>query len=132
MGTLRLSKEHGVNPSIPECLYCGKPKNEVVLFGASYKDENGRPAKAPMHCGPLDSEPCEECAEKFKGGIILIEAARTATGRVLPTGPYCVVTEDGFKAVFNVPVPAKRRAYVEPGLIARILPKEGGDDPHQD
>ena len=44
---IRLSKEHGVNSSIDTCFICGKETN-ILLLGTSYKDENGKTAKAPL------------------------------------------------------------------------------------
>ena len=44
--SITLSKEHGINPSVDTCFICGK-ETSLVLFGASYKDENGKTAEAP-------------------------------------------------------------------------------------
>jgi hypothetical protein len=59
---IKLHKEHGLNPTIPICVFCGEDKNEIALLGADYKGE------APMHMA-IDNEPCEECQEKLDGGI---------------------------------------------------------------
>ena len=31
--SIRLSKEHGVNPTIPICFWCEKDKNEIAMLG---------------------------------------------------------------------------------------------------
>ena len=36
--SIRLSKEHGVNPAIPICYFCGEEKNEIVLAGRLPQD----------------------------------------------------------------------------------------------
>lgn len=33
MSSIKLSPKHGVNPTIPVCFFCGKPKNEIALMG---------------------------------------------------------------------------------------------------
>lgn len=63
---IRVSDEHGVNPSIPLCFYCGDAKNEVVLLGRLPQD-----AEAPRHC-LIDMEPCDTCKERRKTHINLI------------------------------------------------------------
>ena len=67
--SLRLHKEHGVNPTIPICFFCEQPKGDVVLLGATYK------GKAPMHM-LFDYLPCDDCREKFKQGILFIEVGK--------------------------------------------------------
>ena len=101
---LRLHKEHGVNPTISQCIICGGEKNELVLLGANYKE------RAPMHM-ITSLEPCEACREKYlKTGIMLAEA----TGeKHTPTGRIMVITEDCFRRCMNVPVPAGRIALIE-------------------
>lgn len=41
------------------------------------------------------------------------------------TGDAAVIKREAFEKCFNVPVPAKRIAYVEPGVLERIIPKPG-------
>jgi hypothetical protein len=62
---MKLSKKHGLNPSIETCFLCGKDKG-VVLFG-QMKNDSEAPKKV---C--LNSEPCSECKELMEKGIILI------------------------------------------------------------
>ncbi len=55
---MRLSKEHGLNPSILKCPICGKD-GDLVLFGAAWKGE------APMYVKGQD--PCEKCRQDLEG-----------------------------------------------------------------
>lgn len=57
--------EHGVNPSMFRCFYCGESVG-VVLFGAALKEQ------APSDVGVIDMEPCPKCAAAMEHGIILI------------------------------------------------------------
>lgn len=33
MSSIKVSPKYGVNPTIPVCFFCGKPKNEIALMG---------------------------------------------------------------------------------------------------
>ena len=66
MNGIRVSREHGVNPTIPLCFFCGEPKNEVALLGKLPDD-----AEAPRNC-VLDMVPCDTCAERRKTHVHLV------------------------------------------------------------
>ena len=91
---IRLSEQHGVNPSKQVCFFCGEVKG--LMFLGKLKGD----AKAPDKL-LVDYEPCESCAEKFKQGILCIETstapiapnqAPIANG-AYPTGRWTVTTE---------------------------------------
>src|SRR3972149_1031265 len=112
MSSIRLHPQHGLNPTIPVCWYCGKAKNEVVLLGAAYKEQ------ASMHM-ILDKEPCEECKGWMEQGIILIEVEEPRPGEN-PENPrrlggFVVVTEDAIK-----------RMVQPPELVEHLLKRRGG------
>ena len=66
MSKISLSKNHGVNPAVPKCFFCGNDKNELVLAGRMKDD-----AEAPK--GAIwDMRPCDECREYMDQGVILI------------------------------------------------------------
>jgi len=120
--SIRLSKKFGLNPTIPLCFVCQKPKNEIALLGAAYKEQ------APMHM-VLDVQPCDECREKYlKTGVMLVEARQEFTPRgktkTIPTGTFVVMTEEAFKRIFfneNLrAIPPGRILFVEVGLLAKI------------
>ena len=84
---MRLSSKHGLNPSIPLCHYCKKPKNEIILTGYEgevWAKRNGHPdGQMPMYVFLKgDIQPCDECK---KIGIAVVEvksdADRELTGR---------------------------------------------------
>lgn len=92
---IKFSKEHGLNPTQSVCFFCDKTKG--IYFLGKLKSD----AKAPKRM-LLDYEPCDECAEKFKQGILWIEAAASpivenqapiAKG-AYPTGRWAVTKED--------------------------------------
>lgn len=110
-GGIRLHPEHGVNPTIPLCWWCGKEKNEVALLGAAYRGE------APRNL-VIDYAPCDECAAYQAKGITLIEVVSKPNaygGSTQPerTGRWCVITRDGAARMFNVDLTSKPMAYVE-------------------
>ena len=80
---ITLHPEHGVNPTIPVCAYCGKERNEIILLGDAFKN------KAPMY-SVIDLEPCEECKSKLAQGITLFAIPNDSTFA------YIVVKEEAF------------------------------------
>jgi hypothetical protein len=89
---IRLSKQHGFNPTLAMCFFCNKPNNTIVLLGRLPED-----AKAP-HQAVVDHEPCEECKEWMVKGIICISVRdpKSPEEEKNPyrTGGWAVVTED--------------------------------------
>lgn len=67
--SIKLSKEHGVNPSILVCPICGEDGSIALLGRLKGTDE-----KAPMHM--TDRTPCDKCIndlkEYEKKGFVLI------------------------------------------------------------
>lgn len=103
---MRISKEHGLNPSLIVCFWCGEDTGELALFGASYP----KGAEAPMRT-VRDYAPCPKCKETFATGILLVEASRTPiAGRpeliegIWPTGAHAVITEKAAKELFTADV----------------------------
>lgn len=64
---IKLSPQHGLNPTIPVCFWCGKEKNEVALMGKMDKQDSA----APKHL-IVDYEPCDKCKELFSKGVHVI------------------------------------------------------------
>lgn len=102
--SIKLSKEHGVNPTIPICFWCEKDKNEVALLGKLPGD-----AEAPMRMWiPGDYEPCEECKKMWDDGIALVEAYENPVLNenqppfhgAYPTGRLIILSEEGVKKIF--------------------------------
>lgn len=98
--SIRLHPRYGVNPMIPRCFFCGAQKNEIVLLGAACLGE------APM-TGHLagDLEPCDDCGEVMKHGVILI-SCRTDTpddqkDNPVRTGGWVAVSDDAVRRWFG-------------------------------
>jgi hypothetical protein len=126
---ITLDPKHGVNPSIFHCFYCGKEMG-VVLFGR-LKDGS----KAPMDCGVIDMEPCAECAEWMRQGVILISCRDGDEGKDNPhrTGGWIVIKDEAIREIVNEPacseILAARFAFV-PDVVwdALGLPRETQTD----
>jgi len=84
-----LSPRHGVNPSVEKCFICGTDVG-VVLFGRiGYRDK-----EAPRSCC-VTREPCAQCAEWMRMGVILISVRDGESGQnPYRTGNMCVVKEE--------------------------------------
>ena len=103
--SIRLSPQHGVNPSVQKCFWCGRDMG-LLLLGKLKGD-----AEAPREM-VFSIEPCEKCAEKFSQGVLLIEvdgnagrfngnervAIRDQNGVVhWPTGRHAVLHAEALK-----------------------------------
>ena len=105
--SIRLSEKHGLNPTIPLCPYCEKPKNQIAMLGA----EGDKLARAlgradgemPMHCHlPGDVHPCEECLETKKDYVFLFSAEKTEEGTRL-TGRFAMARRSFLESILNDP-----------------------------
>lgn len=92
---IRLSKEHGLNPSIDTCLICGSEIG-IALFGDSYKDNTGHKSKAPMYT--CTGNICDKCKAKIdEGYAFILEVTDNSTKEHIErTGRYaCCKPEEG-------------------------------------
>lgn len=110
--SLRLHPKFGVNPTIPDCFYCRKPKNEVLLLGAAYRKE------APSGGMVVGLEPCDECKEKYKNFSLLIEANDNPGQNPTPTGNFAAVKFDAFSKIFDVP--PRKIFFIEPVAFKKV------------
>ena len=110
---IRLHPKYGLNPTVSQCIICGKDKNEIALLGNAYKGE------APMHM-VTSLEPCDKCKEEYlKIGVLLVEF----TGeKGQPTGSLMVLKDEAYTRIFNKPIPPKKIAAVEIGVLQRLQP----------
>lgn len=117
MGNLTLSKEYGVNPSVQICNCCGKEMS-VILFGTSYKDENGRTAEAPhkVATGAI----CEDCQAAIEsGGIFFIEVRDGESGNnPYRTGRLVCVKEEAVSRMFSG---YSKINYMEQSLFSQVF-----------
>lgn len=92
MSSLRLSKKHGINPSVAHCKLCGDSYG-VVLFGASY--HGGEEAPRAIASGH-----CDKCLKALRSGcVFFIEAAEGGLNE--RTGRMAAITKEAFDRMFQ-------------------------------
>jgi len=95
--------------ALTKCFFCGE--SDKILLATHY-NRNGEPLHdlAPMHNKVVDMEPCSQCADYMKQGIILIgiDAEKSAQGwerEKLPnpwrTGAFAVLKEEAILRMVN-------------------------------
>lgn len=117
--SLRISKEHGVNPSVDTCFICGKDIS-VVLFGTAYKDENGKTAEAPRKV--CTGQVCEDCQKIIdEGGIFFIAVKDGETGKnPYRTGQIGALKEEAVQRMFP-DFPYQKINYIEETAYKQIF-----------
>lgn len=97
--SVRVSKEHGINPSTDTCFICGK-EISVVLFGTAYKDENGKTAEAPKKV--CTGQLCDNCQKVIdEGGIFFIAVKDGESGKnPYRTGQVAALKEEAVQKMF--------------------------------
>lgn len=127
MSSIKLSKKHGVNPSLMQCFYCMQDKG-IALMGKLRDD-----AEAPRRVC-VDREPCDECRDHMEKGIMLVSVQSGSSGDNPPrTGAMCVVTEDFIQRVVQPPelannIVKKRFTYVPDDAWDKIGLPRGNDE----
>lgn len=116
---VRISKEHGLNASIDTCFICGKETN-IVLFGAAYKDENGKRAKAPMRTCTGDI--CDNCKKVIDEGGIFFIAVKDGKSDNNPwrTGQVSAIKEEAVQRMFP-DFPYQKINYIEESAYKQIF-----------
>ena len=117
--SITLSKEHGINLSVDTCFICGK-ETSLVLFGASYKDENGKTVEAPrtVCSGGL----CDTCQKVIdEGGIFFIAVKDGERGNnPYRTGQIGALKEEAVQRMFP-DFPYKKINYIEESAYKQIF-----------
>lgn len=102
---IRISKKHGINPTIPLCFWCGKEKNEIALLGKLPGD-----IEAPRSMWLLgDYEPCCDCKLMRSQGVDLIEVSeypivhpqQPSFHGAYPTGRHMILKERAIRSIFS-------------------------------
>lgn len=106
--SLRLSKEHGFNPSLLVCPICGKDVG-IALLGAN----GGK--KAPYQMTSMDL--CDDCKQKVKEGNTFILSAKQTSDGIKFTGAYMLVPND----YLNVPIPPKGICFMEESEFNKLV-----------
>jgi len=103
--SIKLSKKHGLNPSMSICFFCGKEKNELVIPGR-LKGDAEAPRKAVW-----SYEPCDECRQYMKEGVMVCVVKDDSDPKnPYRTGRLLVIRDEDAKNIFNVD-PAKTRFF---------------------
>ena len=105
---IRISKKHGLNPTIPICAFCGQEKNEIALLGHIGDGRKGEDLEAPRNA-IIDYEPCDKCKEQWEQGVAIIAVSRTPvcdgqppiTEGAYPTGAVAVVREEALNGDYH-------------------------------
>ena len=116
---ITLSKEHGINPSVDTCFICGK-ETSLVLFGAFYKDENGKTVEAPRNV--CTGQLCDNCQKVIdEGGIFFIAVKDGERGRnPYRTGQIGALKEEAVQRMFP-DFPYKKINYIEESAYKQIF-----------
>ena len=116
---IKVSEKYGVNPSVDTCFICGKETN-VVLFGASYKDENGKTTEAPKNvCTGALCGTCQKVIDE--GGIFFIAVKDGESGNnPYRTGQITALKEEVVQRVFQ-DFPYKKINYIEESAYKQIF-----------
>lgn len=116
---VRISKKYGINPSVDTCFICGK-ETSVVLFGTSYKDENGKTAEAPKTV--CTGQLCDNCKQIIdKGGIFFIAVKDGESGNnPHRTGQFAAVKEEAVQRMFP-DFPYNKINYIEESAYKQIF-----------
>lgn len=126
---IKISQKHGLNPSIPVCMFCGQQKNEIVLFGKiGGKNED---VEAPKNA-IIDYEPCDKCKELIGDNILVVgvedRGARNIMpiqGNLVPTGTWCVMPEESAVRIFQLEGEMKDNVLREKRLLVDNVILEG-------
>ncbi len=138
MSGIKLSPNHGVNPAIPVCFWCGKPKNEIALLGKIDKQDS----ETPRHV-IIDYDPCDTCQQLFSQGIHIIGVTEEpiaegmfpivddGTNTFYPTGSMLVARPEWAERFLTannksdmIPDVLERKALLLPDSLVNELVKE--------
>lgn len=116
---IKVSEKYGVNPSVDTCFICGKETN-VVLFGASYKDKNGKTAEAPRRV--CTGQLCDNCQKVINEGGIFFIAVKDGESGNNPwrTGQITAIKEEAVQRIFT-DFPYKKINYIEESAYKQIF-----------
>lgn len=114
---LLVSKEHGVNPSLSICFFCGGDKNEIILAGRCKEDR-----KAP-HAAAWNYEPCDTCKDYMEKGV-MVSVVKEGSDRDNPyrrTGQIHVIKDEAAAEIFNIDPEKTRFVYIEESIAKKVF-----------
>ena len=125
-GSIKVSPQHGLNPALDLCPWCGEARG-VALLGRLPDDK-----EAPRSlCTSM--EPCDKCRAEMDKGITFFEATPKPNGSsfpeaqkgVYPTGNWCVVVPAAVEKLFDEPfrqqVLDKKAAFLDSELYTAFF-----------
>lgn len=91
-----MNNNNNLGVAIPTCFFCGRDKNEIIMNNTLTPFHKRKVEED--HGKYIDFQPCSECAEYMKQGIILV-SIRDGEKSKNPyrTGNYAVVKEEAIK-----------------------------------
>lgn len=127
---LRLSKKHGLNPSIGVCPICLKDNQEILLLGKLPGD-----AEAPMR---VPSNICNECKSKIEEGFYPLVVIKDIPERMVKNG--LISMEDAkreghilfVKKESMSNVPDSLFSYIPESLYRQMVNNTGEKNPEED
>lgn len=127
--SIRLSEQHGVNPSVAVCYYCGEDTGELILAGRLPEDQEA-PRRAVW-----SKKPCAQCERYMQQGVILIEVLDGEEGdNPRRTGGYAVIKDEGIRKALDTAtaetVITKRVAFVPEAAWGALGLPHGKDAIH--
>lgn len=127
---LKLSPNHGLNPTISVCFWCGEEKGEIALLGRIGDARKGEDIEANMRT-VIDYEPCPACLAKMNSGFTVVEATTSPndTTRVpihdgiYPTGRFVVIKPEVARRIFRIEG-SETKAFLKADMFQKIFCKE--------
>lgn len=132
MSSIKLHKEHGLNPTMPVCFWCGNEKGEIAFLGSAYKGE--APRTMLLNYDPcINYDPCTECEELMAQGITFMEAEPRQPNEkrvpmqvgTYPTGRWWVLKEESVKELVKEPALSEalrcRKMFIDPHTASLIF-----------
>ena len=117
--SVRISEKFGVNPSVDTCFICGK-ETDVVLFGTSYKDKNGKTGEAPSRV--CTGQLCDNCKKVIDEGNIFFIGVKDGERGENPyrIGKIGALKEEVVQRMFP-DFPYKKINYIEESAYNQIF-----------
>ena len=128
---IRVSRKHGLNPSLDLCFWCGEARG-LVLWGQL----GGVQDKEALKSVVTDKTPCPQCQEWMSQGVMFLSVkdGEVASDNPYRTGRLCVIKDS---AVENMPIDATLKAQILKARFAFVedsvwewlgIPVAGGDE----
>lgn len=113
---IKVSKEHGLNPSIGVCPLCGNENGEIYLLGHQPGDK-----KAPMYVQHPNGSTCKTCTDYKEKGIVLV-IVEEGSNKKQPnrTGKIVVIKEEAAAKIFGDDVLKHRAAFIEKTIAEKL------------